>query len=186
MVISDQDGAAADALDRLGLRVAASLDPDMVGRIAVRGLVQDFGAAFARLWLVGPGDSCDTCQKASTCEDRERCLHLVASEGISENIEGEYRRVPFSNLKIGEIASRRESHWTNAVLQDPRVAHKDWAREHGLRCFSGHALVADDELLGVLACFGKERLPAEAFRRLGVFAEHVAIALRNARLFQSR
>ena len=184
MAISEQDAGAPDALERLGLRVAACLDPDEVGRIAVLGLVAEFGAAFARLWLVGPGDLCDECTMASTCENREQCLHLAASEGISRNVDGAYRRVPFSNLKIGEIASRRESHWTNAVLQDPRVAHKEWAREHAQRSFAGYALVVDGELLGVLASFGKERLPAETFRRLGVFAQLVAIALRNARLFQ--
>jgi GAF domain-containing protein len=186
MAISDQDANAPDPLDGLGLLVVASLDPDEVGRLAVQGLVREFGAAFARLWLVGPGDLCDTCSMAPTCENRTRCLHLVASEGISDNLEGAYRRVPFSNLKIGEIASRRENHWTNAVLQDPRVAHKDWAREHGLRCFAGHALVVDGELLGVLATFGTERLTAETFRRLAVFSQLVAISIRNGRRFQAR
>jgi GAF domain-containing protein len=163
--------------------VAASLEPQAVIDRAVHGLVEDFGAAFARAWLVGPGDLCDECTMAPSCEDRTRCLHLAASAGLSENLDGEYRRVPFSNLKIGEIGARREGHWTNAVLQDPRVAKKEWSREHQLRCFAGYPLIVDDELLGVLAVFGRERLRAEQFHRLAVFARLTAIALRNARRF---
>jgi GAF domain-containing protein len=132
---------------------------------------------------VGPGDLCEDCHRAAECRDRTRCLHLTASAGLSDNVDGEYRRVPFANLKIGEIGALRQGHWTNAVLQDPRVAKKEWAREHRLRCFAGYPLVYEGELLGVLALFGTERLRAETFHRLEVFARLTAIALGNARKF---
>ncbi len=188
MPISEGAGteAALDPLERLSLRVVSMLDRDRVIDEAVRGLVDDFGAAFARIWLVGPGDLCHECAMAAQCTDRSSCLHLAGSAGISDRLDGAYQRVPFANLKIGEIGDRREGHWTNAVLQDPRVADKEWARQERLRCFAGFPLVAGEELLGVLAVFGRERLRAEVFHRLGVFARMAAIALVNARRYAGR
>lgn len=174
MAVSDKDQDMPNALERVALHVIASLDPAEVAQQAVTGLIREAEFAFARLW-----------RKAED-EDGQTVLHLVASAGLSDRLDGAYRRVPLADTKIGQIAARRECHWTNAVLQDPRVTHKEWARDHGLRCFSGHALVADEELFGVLAVFGTERLPAETFRRVGVLARIVAIALRNAEIFQAQ
>ena len=187
MPISDGAGTEGrlDPLERLTLRVCATLDPDVAVDRAVQGLVDDCDAAFARIWLLGPGDRCENCSMAGVCHERETCLHLVSSAGISTSLDGEYGRVPLSNMKIGEIAARREGHWTNAVLQDPRVAHKDWAREHGLRCFAGCPLEADGDLFGVLAMFGRERLRGETFHRLAVFTRLTAIAISNGRRYQA-
>lgn len=173
MAISDEIQQRPEGIERVGLHVVATLDPAEVVERAVRGLVRDAGFAFARVWRTGNG------------EDGETVLDLVASAGLSERLDGEYQRVPLADTKIGQIAARRECHWTNAVLQDPRVTHKEWAREHGLRCFAGHALVAGDDLLGVMMVFGRERLPAETFRKIGVLARFVALAIRNAERYQA-
>src|SRR6185295_10627288 len=37
----------------------------------------------ARVWLLGPGDLCETCPLAGECANRTRCLHLVASAGLT-------------------------------------------------------------------------------------------------------
>ncbi len=177
----DETALPRAPLDQLALDVAGALHEDALLRRVVEGLTQDFGAALARVWVVRPGADCARCAEAAACEDHGSCLHLAASAGLSERLDGEYGRVPLGQKKIGEIAARREAHWTNAVLQDPRVAHKDWARDNDLKCFAGHPLVVDGRLLGVLATFGRQRLPVDNFRRLGFLADLLAIALRNAR-----
>jgi hydrogenase-4 transcriptional activator len=58
------------------------------------GLVMETDGAFARIWLVGPGDICHQCFKVDLCPSRLQCLHVKASSGISTNLNGEYCRVP--------------------------------------------------------------------------------------------
>lgn len=93
-----------DTLERITLQMASSLQLEEVLTTITQGLVDDLTAAFARIWLLGPGDICAGCYKADACEDQSRCLHLVASAGMYTAIDGEYRRVPLGALKIGRIA----------------------------------------------------------------------------------
>lgn len=172
-----------DVLERIALRMAACLDVEELIRLVTERLVRDYDTALARIWLTGPGDLCATCRMREACEDRTSCLHLRASAGLSSNLDGNYRRMPFGEAKIGQIAARREAHWTNAVMQDPRVASKAWAREHALRCFAGYPLVHGGRLLGVFGLFRRERLTAESFRRLTIFSQLLAIQVANAERF---
>ena len=169
-----------DVLERIALRMVACLDVEDLIRLVTQRLARDYDAALARIWLTGPGDLCDTCRMRSACEDRTSCLHLRASAGLSSRLDGDWRRMPFGEAKIGQIAARREAHWTNAVMQDPRVTQKEWAREHALRCFAGYPLVHGGRLLGVFGVFRRERLTAESFRRLTVFSQLLSIAIHNA------
>ena len=67
-------------------------------------LIRQLDAAFVRIWLLSPSDLCGDCHKAAACTNRTECLHLAASAGLSENLNGEFRRVPLGALKIGKIA----------------------------------------------------------------------------------
>ena len=89
------------ALGRAILRMTQSLDPSDVHRELVNGLVDELGAALARIWLLEPGDICARCTMADACKNRAQCLHLVASAGLSDRIDGAHRRVPVGALKIG-------------------------------------------------------------------------------------
>ena len=51
--------------------------------VHVTGLAAAPDVALARIWLMGPGDSCGTCRLASECTNRTTCLHLAASVGIT-------------------------------------------------------------------------------------------------------
>ena len=81
-----------DSLTRIALKITSSLDVREVLASITQGLVDELDAAFARIWLLGPGDLCAECYKADSCANRERCLHLEASAGIYTRIDGEYRR----------------------------------------------------------------------------------------------
>ena len=129
------------------------------------GLVEIFGADFARIWITKPGDRCDSdCVHAKVtegshvCRQRNLCLHLMASSGRYTHIDGEvHRRVPFDCYKIGRIASGAEPKFlTNDVANDPNIHDQGWARELGLVSFAGYRLLSEDaKPIGVMALFSK-------------------------------
>ncbi len=175
--------APCDTLERITLKMASSLQLKEVLTSITEGLVEDLEAAFARIWLLGPGDLCAVCHKADVCEDQSRCLHLKASAGMYTAIDGEYRRVPLGAMKIGRIAQGWGPVWTNDVLGDERLPNKVWLREQGLRAFAGYPLLFQGELLGVVALFSQRTLTQQELDRLPVFAHQAAIAIKNAQLF---
>jgi PAS domain S-box-containing protein len=177
-------GVIEGTLGRISLRMASTLDVGEVLSEITRGLVDDLEAALARIWLLGPGDLCKECIQAPQCADRTACLHLAASAGLSEHLDGTYRRIPLGALKIGWIAETREPVCTNDVLTDPRIADKEWAQREGIRSFAGYPLDFRGEVLGVLAMFARRTLLEAEFERLGFFAAQAASALRNARLYR--
>jgi transcriptional regulator with GAF, ATPase, and Fis domain len=171
------------ALERITLQMTGKLQLEDVLATITLGLVEQFNAAFARIWLLGSGDLCAVCYKADDCANRARCLHLKASAGLSTNLNGEFRRVPLGALKIGRIAQGWEPTYTNDARADDRLPNKSWLHEHGLVSFAGYPLIFQEELLGVLAMFSQRLLTAREFDRLAIFANQAAIAIKNAQLF---
>lgn len=171
-------------LERIALKMTSSLDLQGVLTAISQGLVHEVDAAFARIWLVEAGDICKTCHMAHICPNRERCLHLKASSGMYEGLNGEYRRVPLGALKIGRIASERSPIYTNQVLGDDRIQDRKWARDNGFRSFAGYPLVFREEVLGVMSLFSRNEILQPAFADLEVFANQAAIAIKNAKLFE--
>ena len=172
-----------DVLERITLAISSTLALRRVLEIISNGLVEAFDAAFARIWLLGPGDLCAACFKASDCASQARCLHLAASAGLYTNLNGEYRRVPLGALEIGLIAEGWGPMFTTNALEDERIPNKEWLRESGIQSFAGHPLIFQGELLGVLAMFSQRELFEDEFERLGSFANQAAIAIKNAQLF---
>ena len=82
--------------------------PSRVLTTITQGLVDELDGAFARIWLLGPGDLCAECYKAADCTNRARCLHLEASAGLYTDLNGEYRRIPLGALKIGRLRKASE------------------------------------------------------------------------------
>ncbi|HET9158918.1 MAG TPA: sigma 54-interacting transcriptional regulator [Myxococcaceae bacterium] len=170
-------------LGRISLRMASKLDLTELLSEITRSLVQDLDAALARIWLVRPGDLCSTCRMAPRCRDRTLCLHLVASAGLAERLDGTHQRVPLGTLKIGWIGESHQAVLTNDLVGDSRILDKDWVQRERLRAFAGYPLVFADELLGVLAMFARRELLGDELDRLGVFAAQAAVAIKNAQLF---
>ncbi len=163
--------ARASALDRVALRMTSTLELEAVLEAVTRGLVEELDVALARVWLadsVGAG---------------ERALHLRASSGLSERLDGTYSRVPIGAFKIGAIGATGEPVWTNDVAHDPRIADPPWAAANGLVSFAGWPLHFRGELLGVLATFARRPWSDAERARLALFANQAAIAIKNARLF---
>ena len=172
-----------NALEQITLQMASSLDLQEVLTTITQGLVDELDGAFARIWLLGPGDLCADCYKAPDCTNRARCLHLEASAGLYTNLDGEYRRIPLGALKIGKIAQGFGAMHTNDIFGDDRLPNKQWMTDNGLRSFAGYPLKFRWELLGVIAMFGRRPLSDAEFERLAIFANQAAIAIKNAQLF---
>jgi transcriptional regulator with GAF, ATPase, and Fis domain len=174
------------ALCRINLRMVSTLqfgEREVLAEVT-RGLVEDLNAALARIWLFGPGDLCAACIQAPHCPNRASCLHLVASAGLSERLGGDYRRIPTGSLKVGWIAETRNPVCTNDLIEDPRIADKEWVRREGLRSFAGYPLAFRSEVFGVLAMFARRTLSQTEFDCLGLFAAQAAVAIKNARLLE--
>jgi transcriptional regulator with GAF, ATPase, and Fis domain len=173
------------ALCRINLRMVSTFqrgEREVLAEVT-RGLVEDLNAALARIWLFGPGDLCAECIQAPHCPNRASCLHLVASAGISERLDGAYRRIPKGALKVGSIAETCRPVCTNDLLEDPRIADKEWVQREGLRSFAAYPLAFRSEVFGVLAMFARRTLLQTEFECLGGFAAQAAVAIKNARLF---
>ena len=93
-----------DALERITLQMASCLDLQLVLTTITQGLVDELDGAFARIWLLGPGDLCAGCYKAADCTNRDRCLHLETNAGLYTNLNGEYRYKPTARCYLGYVA----------------------------------------------------------------------------------
>jgi GAF domain-containing protein len=180
-----------EALQSLALQVGEARTADAVLERVVHGLAALENVALARVWLIGPGDICETCRMRSECPDRARCLQLAASAGTPvasqedwSRLNGDFGRIPIGVRKVGEIGGRgapilisenlAQSHW---------IARPDWARRERIISFVGQPLIFRGETLGVVAVFSRAEISPSMFKWLRIFADHAAVAISNARAF---
>jgi PAS domain S-box-containing protein len=159
-----------ERLNRLNEELLGSGSLSEKLRLITDEIVEIFKADFARVWMIKPGDLCDSeCQHAKitegpyVCRYRERCLHLLVSSGRYTHIDGGHRRVPLGCYKIGRVAAEDEPKFiTDDVINDPRIHDHEWARKLGLVSFAGYRLLlATGRVIGVLALFSKEAISSE-------------------------
>ncbi|HEX6492725.1 MAG TPA: histidine kinase, partial [Candidatus Dormibacteraeota bacterium] len=129
-------------------------------------VVEHLGAAFARIWVLGP--------------DGET-LRLRASAGLYTHLDGPHGTVRVGELKIGGIAADRRPVMTNDVEHDPRVDDHAWARSTGIVAFAGHPLVVDGRTVGVMALFSRAALGSTVVDHLGSVADAIAQFTARAR-----
>lgn len=127
-------------------------------------VVQHLDAAFARIWTL------------NTSED---ILELQASAGIYTHLNGAHGRVPVGQFKIGLIAKERQPHLTNAVLEDPRVSDKEWAKREGMVAFAGYPLMVEGQLLGVIALFDRKCLNDKTIKALETIASELSLGIKR-------
>lgn len=129
-------------------------------------LVARTGVAFARVWtLVSPAPN----------------LVLEASSGLNTHLDGPHGSEPLGESKIGRIAQQRRPHLSNDVQNDPEVGDRDWARREGLVSFVGHPLVVADQLVGVVAAFGRLPLGESTLLAFSSIAGQIAQFVRSKR-----
>ena len=161
--------------------------------LAVARLAEHADVALARIWLVRQGDICVACPRRDECPGEVPCLHLVASAGVSRvdsglewtRLDGDFRRFPIGQRKVGAIAATTEPVCVFDAREDPSwFARPQWAEREGILGFGGQPLVYHGEVLGVLGVFTRSRFCEEALGSLRVLADHAAAAIANARAFE--
>ena len=180
-------------LQAVALSVANERSLDMILKRIVAGLADTPEMVLARIWLIGPGDICESCPSRSECPDQTACLHLVASDGrpLSEGaprptrLDGMFRRFPLGVRKVGQIGESGESLlFTDVGAADSWVRDPAWVRREEVRSFAGQPLIFRGEILGVLGVFSRSRLTNADLAMLRTFADNGAAAIANARAFE--
>jgi transcriptional regulator with GAF, ATPase, and Fis domain len=182
-----------DSLKCLLLDIAQQRSINDLLWLIVRRLEDRPTVVLARIWLIGPGDICVTCRLKEECPDQTKCLHLVASAGRSSgvdktewsNINGFFARFPLGIYKVGRIGSSGEQLVINDMETNPSwIVRPDWAKQEGIRGFHGQPIIYKGETLGVLAVFEREPVTDEATVWFRMIADHVAVAIVNARALE--
>ncbi len=150
---------------------AGCLEPAAIASCATQGLVEKFDCAFARIWIVEP--------------DRT-ALRMVASSGLYPRTDGSFARVPMGSFKIGKIAQNCIPFLSNRLAEESWVKDREWAIATQICGFAGYPLVVGGEVIGVLAVFSREPLPAEFLEVLQLLCTSVAVTLKNAFLYQEQ
>ncbi|WP_322744999.1 LuxR C-terminal-related transcriptional regulator [Leptolyngbya ectocarpi] len=141
------------------------LDPDAIAACVTHGLIEQFGCAFTRIWLV---------------ESDRRTLRLVSSSGLYTRLDGDFARVPMGSFKVGKIAQHCIPFLSNCLPDEDWVKDREWAIANNIQGFAGLPLMADDQAIGVLAVFSHRPMAPEFLEVLQILSLSVAVALTSA------
>lgn len=144
-----------------------------------RTLIFAVKADFARIWIIGDGDLCESgCSHFMSplyenyCRPEGKCLHLYSSSGRYENRNGKDSRVPLGPFRIGAIFKKEK----NIIIEND-LEHSDfiddrqWVEELGYKSFAGLKLTdSSGSRIGVLALFSTQYIDGET----GSYMESVA------------
>ncbi len=155
----------------LSLAVAVTSEQRMepvLGKI-VEGLASQPGVALSRIWLLPSVHVPSSWQPQPDSPEETGHLRLAASAGTPVNSPGEdwsflhghFARYPLNVGKVGQVAADRQP-----------------------RSFAGYPLVFLGNLLGAIGVFSRRPLEDQEFTWLGLFANHAACAIANARAFE--
>jgi signal transduction histidine kinase len=174
---------ALRASTRVTENVSSAFQRERVLNAIPDALTRTFGAATARVWLMGPGDRCETCPFADRCSNKTSCLHLVERGGLGA-LDLALARVPIGEFSVGRVGALSGLVATNDLASDPGLADPDWARVERLRAFAGHPLIHEGVLLGVVAMWSREPIRTEVLEALRILARHAATAIAGAGLIE--
>jgi PAS domain S-box-containing protein len=159
----------------------------------VEGLASQPGVALVRVWLLPSVHIPNVWQEGAHPQDGIQHLHLVASAGNPVSspgedwsyLQGRFARVPLNVGKVGQVAANRQPILIKDFApKDGWVVRPEWAEREKIRSFAGHPLIFQEKLLGVIGLFSRRPLDEQEFAWLGLFANHAAVAIANARAFE--
>ncbi len=149
-------------VNKIAQRLSGCLETETVARFVTDGLVDQFGCAFARIWVVEPDQT---------------ALRLVASSGLYAHTNGSFARVPMGAYKVGKIAQNRVPFLSNRLAEEAWVKDRDWAIANRIQGFAGYPLMTGDRVIGVLATFSHSPMAAEFLEVLQVLCMTATVAL---------
>lgn len=181
-----------ESFQLLLLEMAHKQSVDELLHLVTSTLASTSKVALARVWMATHGDICDNCSERTTCIDKNLCLHLMASHGLSvdnattwNTIErSAFRRFPIGARKVGWIASSGQPSIISTITGDSSwIADWAWVEKERIASFVGQPLIYKDEVLGVLAIFTRITLDQGMLGLMRMIADQLAYAVSNARAF---
>jgi transcriptional regulator with GAF, ATPase, and Fis domain len=160
----------------------------LVGRVMER-----HDLACMQYWLIDKGDLCSSCPFSRQCEDQNRCLHLMAKSGtlaaetgvIDERTDNRRHRIPLGVGLLGRVSiDARQVLLGNADMDWDTLPGLDGIRRESIRILIATPIIFRGEVLGVIAVFTLEDVPAEGKPWGQVFADHIGAVIANVRAFE--
>lgn len=161
-LISSMVGVITDALAHASSLTAAL-------SAGVSGLMVHLGITSAQVWMYGHGTS---------------TLVPVASAGRDVKADLGPQRMPLERTPIACIATGRKPYRTNDVASDPLI-DQAWAGGPDVVAFAGYPLLAEHELVGVLAVFAPRPLDDDTALAIGAIADAMALRIARERTLDS-
>jgi len=138
----------------------------------------------ARVWLTGIGDLCPVCPQRERCPERTRCLHLVASAGLTTRLDGPFRRYPIGSTEVGRVPLTRRAYVAGGDLAERGLAEATWLATHEVRGFAALPIEYGGHAIGVLAVFARHEPGAAELAVLTHIAGLGALALGSLRAYR--
>ena len=128
--------------------------------------------------------------RVSVADPMARVLRTEGGFSLDPEIEFVVTEVPtvgYGEGLTGRIVETRRPEYIPDIADVPQLKNRRLSSVARLRGFAGLPLIADDEIVGVLAMFFHERrsFSAEERELMALLADQAAIAIRNARLRQA-
>jgi PAS domain S-box-containing protein len=142
-----------------------------VGETITNVLVDKFGAHFAGLWLK-PSDG------AGRESGLEEGLELIANSWGSKTAGALETSRPPGVHEIERIAPGLSKTIIDDFINADRFDDQ-WLESHQLRSFAGFPLTLQGVVIGFVASFSREALPAHGLESLELLAQMAAVAIRN-------
>jgi DNA-binding CsgD family transcriptional regulator len=151
--------------------LSGCLEPETIAKKITDSLVDKFNCAFVRIWVV---------------ESDRTSIRLVASSGLYTRIDGDFASVPMGAYKVGKIAQTCNPFLSNQLAKESWVKDREWAIANKICGFAGLPLAIAGQAIGVLAVFSHQSMQEEFLEALRILCGSVAVALKNALLYQQR
>ena len=128
--------------------------------------------------------------RVSVADPVARVLRTEGGFSLDPEVElivTEVSTIPYGEGLTGRIVESRTPDYVSDIGDAPQLQNRRLSTVARLRGFAGLPLIADDQIVGVLAMFFRERrsFTAEERELMLLLADQAAIAIRNARLQQA-
>jgi hypothetical protein len=168
-----QRSARFHALSELSRKITASLNLHQVFDYAVQAAVDLLDLALARLWVL---------------DDEAGVLRIGASAGHPDLLPPPRDSYAPGDGVTGTVFRTLKVVTLSDPARDPRYLEQAWAERLGVRKVAVVPVRLAERAVGVLSVARRSGrgFQADDIELLGSFAQHVAIAIENARLFREK
>jgi hypothetical protein len=95
---------------------------------------------------------------------------MVASVGLSNRLDGPYRRYPLGARQVGRVMLESKPFMTQEGLEAQGLADRGWIALHGIKSFVALPMLREGVGVGVFAMFSRRALDAADVRGLAAVA----------------